>query len=133
MVEYRVRPVSNGYIVETWEENEDIDESGDIQVNERGEAVRTNFSDTASLDSNGNKFWIHGLQPPCDNKLKLMRTMVFENDENQDEDLGAFIRMLRLLNDEIGPTTSRYSKERIAIGIEPGDKYESETEGDNDD
>ena len=49
----------------------------------------------------------------------------------QETELGeieAFAEFLRLLLDEYGPTTSRYSPKRIHVIVEPGDKYESAPE-----
>ena len=45
----------------------------------------------------------------------------------QETELGeieAFAEFLRLLLDEYGPTTSRYSPTRIHVIVEPGDKHE---------
>lgn len=38
----------------------------------------------------------------------------------------AFCGLLWLVNDLIGPTTSRYSKHRVHISLQPGDKHDSQ-------
>lgn len=38
------------------------------------------------------------------------------------EDVKTFARFLHYLNDLIGPSTSRYSKARVYIDVQPGDK-----------
>lgn len=38
----------------------------------------------------------------------------------------AFAKFLRIIENECGPDTSRYSKERIYISVLPGDKCEEE-------
>jgi len=71
----------------------------------------------------------------ADNGFILSHTVTFDNDppdhtdyvyQNNEEDdgLSAMADMLRTINDLLGPSTSRYSKERIYVNIEPGDKYE---------
>lgn len=41
-----------------------------------------------------------------------------------ESDIQTMIELLYSINDLVGPMTSRYSKERIVITTEPGDKYE---------
>ena len=43
-------------------------------------------------------------------------------------EVAKFASMLSYITDTIGPTTSRYDKERIYITIAPGDKHEDYTE-----
>lgn len=45
---------------------------------------------------------------------------VFNDDKSK---LDAFIDLLWSINNLIGPSTNRYSEERLSIGIIPGDKY----------
>lgn len=40
-----------------------------------------------------------------------------------DGEIEAFADFLRLLNENYGPSTSRYSRKRIYINVEPGDKH----------
>lgn len=47
--------------------------------------------------------------------------------EKYDEEVECFADFLRYINDEYGPSTSRYSEKRIYITVEPGDKHESAT------
>lgn len=44
--------------------------------------------------------------------------------ETETGEIEAFADFLRLLLEDYGPTTSRYSPRRIRIVIEPGDKFE---------
>lgn len=39
------------------------------------------------------------------------------------QEISRFHEFLCLIRDTYGPTTSRYSEERIYITVEPGDKY----------
>jgi len=48
--------------------------------------------------------------------------LVYE--EKYDDEVECFADFLRTLDEELGPSTSRYSSKRIAIRIEPGDKFE---------
>lgn len=47
--------------------------------------------------------------------------------EKYGEEVECFADFLRHLNDEYGPSTSRYSEKRITINVEPGDKFEGKT------
>ncbi len=49
--------------------------------------------------------------------------------EQQDDEseAAAFVRVLWQANYLVGPDTSRYDKERVQIGVEAGDKYEDHT------
>ena len=50
---------------------------------------------------------------------------VYSHDMECDEsEVVVFARLLRDINDFIGPETSRYSAKRIHVVVEPGDKYE---------
>jgi hypothetical protein len=44
--------------------------------------------------------------------------------EDDADAVKVFARLLRDLNDIIGPSTSRYSALRVRVTTEPGDKYE---------
>ena len=44
--------------------------------------------------------------------------------EKYEDEVECFADFLRILNDEFGPSTTRYSPKRISISVEPGDKYE---------
>lgn len=57
-----------------------------------------------------------------DDKLSGSRFVV-EHQDGETE-AAAFVRVLQLLTDQLGPTTSRYSAERVSIGLAPGSKYE---------
>lgn len=48
------------------------------------------------------------------------------------ESLEAFRRLLWSINDLLGPSTSRYSKDRIYIELKPGDKHEDYKDEDED-
>lgn len=50
----------------------------------------------------------------------------FQNGEKSEVE--AFVRLLWVLNDLYGPTTSRYSEHRVAIRIEKGDKCDDHLE-----
>ncbi len=43
--------------------------------------------------------------------------------EKYDDEVECFAEFLRYLNDEYGPSTSRYSEKRIHISVCPGDKF----------
>lgn len=45
-------------------------------------------------------------------------------DDVESEEIARFRDFLWFITDTYGPTTNRYSKERIYIEIRPGDKYE---------
>ena len=45
-------------------------------------------------------------------------------DEKYDSAIECFADVLRTLDDELGPSTSRYSPQRIYIQRKPGDKHE---------
>jgi len=51
--------------------------------------------------------------------------IVYQDSGNDEDDIMQFADFLRFINDEYGPSTSRYSPKRIRIIIEPGDKYEA--------
>ena len=44
--------------------------------------------------------------------------------EKHDDEVECFADFLHHLNDQYGPSTSRYSEKRIYIRVEPGDKFE---------
>ncbi len=44
--------------------------------------------------------------------------------EDYEDEVECFADFLRTLNEEFGPSMSRYSPKRIYIRVEPGDKFE---------
>ncbi len=44
--------------------------------------------------------------------------------EKYDDEVECFAEFLRYLDEEYGPTTSRYSEKRIHIIVKPGDKFD---------
>lgn len=48
--------------------------------------------------------------------------------ERYGDEIECFADFLRLLNEELGPPTSRYSEKRIYVRVEPGDKFSGKTE-----
>lgn len=51
--------------------------------------------------------------------------IVFEFDDiEEDSEVRAFARLLKFIDAQIGPTTTRYSSARIHISVRPGDKCE---------
>lgn len=52
------------------------------------------------------------------------KEIVFQEKYDDEEDVECFADFLRLLDDQFGPSTSRYSPKRIYVRVEPGDKYE---------
>ena len=46
------------------------------------------------------------------------------HEEKYDDEVECFADFLRTLDEELGPSTSRYSPKRIYIRVEPGDKSE---------
>ena len=48
--------------------------------------------------------------------------------ERYDDEVEGFADFLRYLNNEFGPSTSRYSPKRICIRVEPGDKFDDPSE-----
>ena len=44
--------------------------------------------------------------------------------EKYDNDIECFADFLRVLDEEFGPSTSRYSPKRLYIRVEPGDKHD---------
>lgn len=60
---------------------------------------------------------------------EFTRIEVFESKEDSEKgEVEAMARLLWTIDSLIGPTTSRYSKHRIYIKIEPGDKVEEPQE-----
>jgi hypothetical protein len=49
--------------------------------------------------------------------------------EVEGNEVQAFADFLHFINDNYGPSTSRYSPQRIYITIEPGDKWEGDSGG----
>jgi hypothetical protein len=52
-------------------------------------------------------------------------TMVWDDPR---QEISRFHEFLCIIRDAYGPQTSRYSKERIVISVEPGDKYEESSD-----
>lgn len=55
---------------------------------------------------------------------ELVRIQVFEGGDSEEDEVKAMQQLIYTINDLVGPTTSRYSKHRIYVRIEPGDKFE---------
>ena len=53
-----------------------------------------------------------------------VQTFVHQDGDFPGDDVEAFADLLRLIEEQWGPTTSRYSPKRIVIRVEPGDKYD---------
>lgn len=51
---------------------------------------------------------------------------IFGYDGDRISEVEGFAGLLRFLSEEYGPSTSRYSPERIYISVAPGDKFDSE-------
>lgn len=49
---------------------------------------------------------------------------VFQEEEDDADDIEPFRQLLSMILHHMGPTTSRYSEKRIYIEVRPGDKYE---------
>lgn len=49
----------------------------------------------------------------------------FDNDQSKESEVQTFARLLSYINDQVGPTTSRYDKARIYVKLEPDDKCEN--------
>ncbi len=52
-------------------------------------------------------------------------------EEKYDDEVECFAAFLRSLNDEFGPSTSRYSPKRVYVQVERGDKYEDGADADD--
>ena len=50
--------------------------------------------------------------------------IVYQDDYDDGDDVECFADFLRLVANEYGPSTSRYSAKRIYVEVKPGDKYE---------
>jgi len=50
--------------------------------------------------------------------------LVYQEADEEENEVEAFADFLRAIDEHYGPSTSRYSKRRIFIRVEPGDKYE---------
>ena len=62
----------------------------------------------------------------ADKDLSEVNEIVYQ--EKYDDEVECFADFLRYLDEEYGPTTSRYSEKRIYIKVEPGDKFDPEPE-----
>ena len=65
--------------------------------------------------------WILKVETPSSDGVEA-NEMVCQ--ERHEDEVDCFANFLRLLNDEFGSSTSRYSPKRIFIRVEPGDKHE---------
>ena len=65
--------------------------------------------------------WILRVETPHSESVEADEVVCQEKHEDEVE---CFADFLRILNEEFGPSTSRYSPKRIFIRVEPGDKYE---------
>lgn len=61
---------------------------------------------------------------PDENKLEVFSY----DDSSTSAEANAFAELLWAIKSVIGPQESRYSKERVMINIEPGDKYVDQSE-----
>jgi hypothetical protein len=52
--------------------------------------------------------------------------------EETDSEAQTFARLLWAISNDIGPSTSRYSQERVTVEVKPGDKYEGTDQETND-
>ena len=52
--------------------------------------------------------------------------LVYQEAEDESNDVKAFADLLRKFNEHWGPSTSRYAPQRIYISVEPGDKHDDE-------
>jgi len=59
----------------------------------------------------------------CKYDVDESRTYVFSHDDREGSDVKAFVQLLWQINECIGPSTSRYSAERVSISVRAGDKY----------
>lgn len=69
----------------------------------------------------------------CENGWLIEHEYPWEENERTDlyvfqgyeelEDVEACADMLRMVNELVGPTTSRYSEKRVHVSTEPGDKF----------
>ena len=50
--------------------------------------------------------------------------IIYQESDNEDQEIERFKDFLCELVDSFGPPTSRYSKKRTYVTIEPGDKHE---------
>lgn len=66
--------------------------------------------------------WVLTIRRPQDEEPE---TAVYQESYDHEDEIEAFADLLWFLNDEYGPSTSRYSPKRIVIRIEPGDKCEN--------
>jgi len=68
--------------------------------------------------SNG---WILKVEEPSSEDAEADEVV---HEEKHEDEVECFADFLRTLNEDLGPSTSRYSPKRIYIRIEPGDKFE---------
>jgi hypothetical protein len=50
--------------------------------------------------------------------------IVYQDPDEEDCEIERFANFLRVIDDQFGPPSSRYSPKRIYIRVEPGDKFE---------
>ena len=65
--------------------------------------------------------WILKAEVPSSEGVEVNEVVCQEKYDNEIE---FFADFLRVLDEEFGPSTSRYSPKRICIRVEPGDKHD---------
>jgi hypothetical protein len=67
---------------------------------------------------------LNGWIVECKYDVDVSRVFVFSHSDSIKSEVEAFVEMLWQVNDFIGPSTSRYSPERVSISVKAGDNYE---------
>ena len=65
--------------------------------------------------------WILNAEVPSSEGVEVNEVVC---QEKYDNDIECFADFLRVLDEEFGPSTSRYSPKRLYIRVEPGDKHD---------
>ena len=65
--------------------------------------------------------WILKAEVPSSEGVEVNEVVCQEKYDNEIE---CFADFLRVLDEEFGPSTSRYSPKRLYIRVEPGDKHD---------
>lgn len=60
---------------------------------------------------------------------EFVRVTVFEHGDSEKSEVETFIRLLWAVNDIMGPSTSRYSENRVSVSSVRGDKCDDHLEG----
>jgi len=66
---------------------------------------------------------LNGLVLTVTDEGREAQIVTYQEGSTDEQDIERFRDLLYILMDAYGPTTSRYSKQRIYISIAPGDKY----------